>query len=173
MSESSTRSGASVVAERTDVGGTTHRRLFLAVAACWLVVDQLSKTWAEHALTGPPVHVVGSLQLAPTYNSGASFSMGAGLGPWIALGALGVVAALVWVGRSVRSRLAAVALGMIVGGALGNVIDRAVRGDAGFLHGSVIDFIDLQWWPVFNIADVGVVCGAILLVIATFRGTPQ
>jgi signal peptidase II len=61
---------------------------------------------------------------------------------------------------------------MIVGGALGNVIDRAVRSDAGFLRGSVIDFIDLQWWPVFNIADVGVVCGAILLVIATFRGSP-
>lgn len=172
MSESSTRSGASVVAERAGVGAATHRRLFLAVAAGWLIFDQLTKTWAEHALTGAPVHVVGTLQLDLTYNSGASFSMGTGLGPWIALGALGVVAVLLWVGRSVRSRIGAVALGLIVGGALGNVIDRAGRGDAGFLHGSVIDFIDLQWWPVFNIADVGVVCGAILLVIATFRGSP-
>ena len=168
----STRSEASVVAERTDVSVTAPRRLFFAVAAGWLVFDQLTKTWAEHALTGPSVHLLGSIQLTLTYNSGASFSMGTGLGPWIALGALGIVAALVWFGRSVRSRLAAVAFGMIVGGALGNVIDRAVRGEAGFLHGSVIDFIDPQWWPVFNIADVGVVCGAILLVIATFRGTP-
>lgn len=172
MSVSSTRSGASVVAKRTDGAATTHRRLFLAVAAGWLVFDQLTKTWAEHALTGAPVHVIGTMQFELIYNSGASFSLGTGLGPWIALGALGVVAALLWVGRSVRSRISAVALGLIVGGALGNVIDRAVRGDAGFLHGSVIDFIDLQWWPVFNIADVGVVCGAILLVIATFRGSP-
>ena len=67
----------------------------------------------------------------------------------------------------------AVALGMIVGGASGNVADRLLRGDSGFLQGSVVDFIDLQWWPVFNVADIGVVCGAILLSIATFRGTDQ
>ena len=58
---------------------------------------------------------------------------------------------------------------MIVGGALGNVLDRAFRGDAGFFHGGVIDFIDFQWWPVFNVADIGVVCGAVLLVISTLR----
>ncbi len=150
----------------------THRRLFLSVAVGWLVLDQLTKIWAEHALTSAPIHVLGTLQLELTYNSGASFSLGTGHGPWIALGALVVVAVLLWVGRSARSRIGAVALGMIVGGALGNVIDRAFRSDGGFLQGSVIDFIDLQWWPVFNIADVGVVCGAILLVIATFRGTP-
>jgi signal peptidase II len=67
----------------------------------------------------------------------------------------------------------AVALGMIVGGASGNLCDRLLRGDAGLLHGSVVDFIDFQWWPVFNVADIGVVCGAILLVIATFRGSEQ
>ena len=78
-----------------------------------------------------------------------------------------VVWILVWKGGSVRTRLGAVALGMIVGGALGNVLDRAFRSDSGFFQGGVIDFIDLQWWPVFNIADIGVVCGAILLVIST------
>ena len=171
MNESSTRSGASVVAERTEGDAVTHPRLFLTVALGWVLLDQLTKSWAQHSLTGAPVHVVGSLQFELTYNSGASFSLGTGLGPWIAVGALAVVAALVWVGRSARSRLGAVALGLIVGGALGNVIDRAFRSGGGFLQGSVIDFIDLQWWPVFNIADVGVVCGAILLVITTFRGT--
>ncbi|MSX96337.1 MAG: signal peptidase II, partial [Actinobacteria bacterium] len=87
--------------------------------------------------------------------------------------ALVLVGVLVWKGGSVRSRLGAVALGMIVGGALGNVLDRAFRGDAGFFHGGVIDFIDFQWWPVFNVADIGVVCGAALLVISTLRDPRQ
>ena len=173
MSGSSTRSGASVVAERTGVDARTHRTLFLAVAIGWFALDQLTKTWALNALDGPPVQVVWTLQFTLAYNSGASFGLGTGFGPWIALGAMVIVGALVWTGRSVQSRLMAVALGMIAGGASGNVCDRLLRGDAGFLHGSVVDFIDFQWWPVFNIADIGVVCGAILLVIATFRGTEQ
>ena len=74
--------------------------------------------------------------------------------------------------RQSSTRLAAVAMGMIVGGALGNLGDRLFRGDAGFLHGSVVDFIDLQWWPVFNVADMGVVCGAVLLAI-TFLRPPE
>ena len=86
---------------------------------------------------------------------------------WIAPIALVIVGLLVWQGRSVRTRLGAVALALIVGGALGNVIDRAFRGDSGFFQGGVVDFIDLQWWPIFNVADIGVVCGAILLVIST------
>ena len=73
-----------------------------------------------------------------------------------------------------RTRLAAVALAMIVGGALGNVVDRALRaGNGGFLGGSVVDFIDLQWWPVFNVADMGVVVGAILLVVSSFLPVPD
>ncbi len=167
---SSTRSGASVVAERTGADARTYRSLFGAVAVGWLVLDQLTKIWAVHALTGPAVSVVWTLQFDLAYNSGASFSMGTGMGPWIALGVVGVVGFLVWSARSVSSRMAAVAMGMIVGGALGNLGDRMFRGDAGFLHGSVVDFIDFQWWPVFNVADIGVVCGAILLVIATLRG---
>lgn len=143
------------------------------MAIGWFAVDQLTKTWALNALDGPPVQVVWTLQFTLTYNSGASFGMGTGLGPWIAVAAMVVVGALVWTGRSVRSRIMAVALGMIAGGAAGNICDRLLRGDAGLLHGSVVDFIDLQWWPVFNVADVGVVCGAILLVIATFSGAER
>lgn len=143
------------------------------MAIGWFAVDQLTKTWALNALDGPPIQVVWTLQFTLTYNSGASFGMGTGLGPWIAVAAMVVVGALVWTGRSVRSRIMAVALGMIAGGAAGNICDRLLRGDAGLLHGSVVDFIDLQWWPVFNVADVGVVCGAILLVIATFSGAER
>lgn len=150
----------------------THLLLFLVVAACWLALDQLSKTWAENRLAHGDIDLIGSLRLHLAYNTGAAFSSGTGYGPWIALVALVVVGILVWQGRSVRTRTGAVALGLIVGGALGNVVDRALRGDAGFFRGGVIDFIDLQWWPIFNVADMGVVCGAVLLVISTLL-TPE
>jgi signal peptidase II len=94
-----------------------------------------------------------------------------GAGPVIAVLALGVVAFLLWQGRTITSRLGAVALGLMLGGALGNLADRAFRGDS-FFSGAVIDFIDVQWWPVFNVADSCVVIGGILgilLVVVTLR----
>ena len=63
----------------------------------------------------------------------------------------------------------AVAAGLITGGALGNLVDRAFRGDEGFLHGSVVDFIDVRFWPVFNVADSAVCIGAVLLVVFSLR----
>jgi signal peptidase II len=141
--------------------------LFGAVAVGWVLADQLTKWWAVSSLQDDTIDVVWTLRFQLLKNYGASFSLGAGYGAWIGILALVVVGILVWKGGSVRSRLGAVALGMIVGGALGNVLDRAFRSDSGFLQGGVIDFIDFQWWPVFNIADIGVVCGAILLVIST------
>jgi signal peptidase II len=60
----------------------------------------------------------------------------------------------------------------VVGGAAGNVCDRLFRGEAWF-RGAVVDFIDLQWWPVFNIADIGVTVGGILLVVASIWGRPR
>jgi signal peptidase II len=151
-----------------------HRVLFLVVAGGWILVDQLSKSWAVARLPDGDIDVVGSLRLNLAYNSGASFSMGDGYGRWIALVAVVIVGLLVWQGLQATSRLTAVSLGMIVGGALGNVVDRAVReGRGGFLGGSVVDFIDLQWWPVFNVADVGVVVGAILLVVSSLLPVPD
>lgn len=146
----------------------THRVLFASVAVGWFVLDQLTKWWAVSNLDDRTIDVVGSLRFQLAVNHGASFSLGTGLGAWIGVLALVVVGVLVWQGRSVRSRVGAVAMGLIVGGALGNVADRALRGD-GFFGGGVVDFIDLQWWPVFNVADVGVVCGAILLVLSMLR----
>jgi signal peptidase II len=99
-------------------------------------------------------------------NTGAAFSRFGGQGPLIGVLAIGIVAVLLWQGRTVSSRVGAVALGMILGGAVGNLIDRAVRG-GGFMHGAVVDFINPQWWPVFNVADSCVVVGAILLVIVS------
>jgi signal peptidase II len=148
--------------------------LFGAVTVGWLLLDQLSKSWAVRNLSGRDIDVIWTLRFNLAYNSGASFSMGEGWGRWIALVAVVIVALLIWQGLTVRSRLGAVALAMIVGGALGNVVDRAFRdGSGGFLGGSVVDFVDLQWWPVFNVADMGVVVGAILLVVSSFLPIPD
>ena len=149
------------------------RRLGLVatIAAVVLAVDQLTKNWAVSTLPGrAPVEVVGSLRFNLAYNTGAAFSFGAGkgLGPWIGLVAMVVVLGLA-LGMTSRFAVGAVAAGLVAGGALGNLADRAFRGDTGLLSGAVIDFIDLQWWPVFNVADAGVVVGALLLVVAGLR----
>jgi signal peptidase II len=141
-----------------------------------VAVDQATKEWALERLSGGRiVEVVGSLRFALTFNTGMAFSQGDGanIGPIIAVLGLGVVGWLLWSGHS-ATKLGALASGLVAGGALGNLVDRALRSgpygsEAGFLGGAVVDFIDLQWWPVFNVADSGVVVGAILLVIASFR----
>jgi len=148
----------------------THALLFAVVAIGWLLVDQLTKTWAEHELRFEQIDLVWTLRLNLAYNSGASFGFGGGYGTWFSLLGLVVVAVLVWQGTRVRSRLGALALGMIVGGVIGNIADRALRGDDGFMSGAVVDFIDLQWWPIFNVADMGIVCGGILLVVTMLLG---
>jgi signal peptidase II len=76
---------------------------------------------------------------------------------------------LLWSGRTVASRAGAVAVGMVFGGALGNLADRALRDGNGFLGGAVIDFVDFQWWPVWNLADAAIVLGALLLAFSTAR----
>jgi len=156
-----------------ETGPERRRRLDLVIGigTVVLVLDQLTKHWALNRLSGGRiVDVVGSLRFNLTYNTGASFSIGSesGIGPWVGVIALAVVVFLA-LGETSRSKWGAVAAGLIAGGAIGNLVDRAFRGDDGFMHGAVIDFIDLQWWPVFNIADAGVVVGAILLVIVSLR----
>jgi signal peptidase II len=141
--------------------------LYGAAAGAYLV-DRASKIWADAALAGrPPVEVIpGVLSLTHTTNSGGAFGLGRSA-PWL-FGTATVAVALVVVAVSfrARSRTAAVALGLILGGGLGNLTDRALNGD-GFLSGHVTDFIDLHVWPVFNLADSAIVLGAVLLTIAT------
>ncbi|MGI8754636.1 MAG: signal peptidase II [Acidimicrobiales bacterium] len=158
----------------TDALPPRRLRLIGLVAVALVVADQGSKTWAQAALIDGPIHVLGSLRFNLLYNTGVAFSQGSGkgLGPWISLLAL-VVVVTVSLGAPSRTALGAVASGVISGGALGNLADRAFRGGDGFLHGAVIDFIDLQWWPVFNVADSAVVVGALLLVLASFRTPAQ
>jgi signal peptidase II len=113
------------------------------------------------------IDVVWTLRLNLTFNTGAAFSQGRGLGPFIGIAAAAVVVGLLWSGRAVPNRTGAVAMGVILGGAIGNLSDRAFRRGDGFLGGAVVDFIDFQWFPVFNVADIGVVGGAFLLVFGT------
>jgi len=150
--------------------GSASRRLTLAVAALVVVLDQLTKHWALDALAGGrTIDVVGTLRFNLAFNTGASFSLGTGWGPVVAVLAFVVAVVLVRIAGRLPSRLAAVAVGMILGGAVGNLVDRVFRAGDGFLGGAVVDFVDLQWWPIFNIADVGIVVGGVLLVIATWR----
>ena len=137
----------------------------LLLAAAVVVADQATKHWAVNALDdGRVVHVVWTLQFALGFNKGMAFSKGTGLGPFIGIIAM---VAIVWLLSSLRrtgSVTSATGMALVAGGAAGNVIDRLLRGD-GWFRGSVVDFVDLQWWPVFNVADSAITVGGCLLVL--------
>lgn len=148
----------------------------LATAAAVFVADQVTKQAVlDYFLTPPegaPVAVTGFLNLVLVWNRGVSFGMLGGdsmVPPWV-LGLVAmviVVALLVWMYRA-QSRGLAVALGLIVGGAFGNVVDRLV-------YGAVVDFIDLHYgdwhWPAFNIADSGITVGVAWLLLDSLFGS--
>ncbi len=141
--------------------------LTVLVGAVVVVLDQLTKHWVLNALSdGREVHVVWTLQWNLSFNTGMAFSRGRGLGPFIGVAALVVVVVLVVSSSKVDGRLGRFSAGMLLGGAVGNLVDRVFRGD-GWLHGAVIDFIDFQWFPIFNVADIGVTVGAALFGLST------
>jgi signal peptidase II len=145
--------------------------LFAVVALLAVAADQITKAIALRALTpGETVDLVGSvLRLNLVRNSGAAFSIGAGFTLVLTLIATGVVIVVLRLSRRLRSKVWTVALGLLLGGALGNLTDRFFR-DPGPLRGHVIDFLELPRWPIFNLADTAVVCAAVLMVVQTFRG---
>ena len=160
----------------TEAAGGARQRHFVAVvslvvAALVLALDQLTKTAVLRRLgDGHDVHIVWTLRLVLARNNGMAFSRGKGLGPVIGVLALVVIVVLLVSLRRKTSRVGSVAVGLVMGGALGNIADRVFRsGGAGFLRGSVIDFIDFRWWPVFNVADMGVVVGGALIVLTSRR----
>lgn len=154
----------------TQRGVRRHSVLVGLVAAGVLAVDQTVKTVALETLADGPVHLIGTLRLKLSFNTGAAFGLGRGV-PTLLIAAAGVLlVALLVLARRVATRPVAVALGLVLGGALGNLTDRLLR-DHG---GAVVDFIDLQWWPVFNLADAAITCGTVLLVLAGSRtATPM
>ena len=161
MQERGTVAPVSAASRYTLVGG---------VAAAAVVADQLSKWWAVARLPRGPITIVGSTRLALTHNSGGAFGLGSGVVPVVVLAVVALVVVLFVVGRSIDRTATAVALGLVLGGALGNLADRLFR-SPGFGRGSVVDFVDLRVWPVFNVADAAITCGCVLLVLLSFGRT--
>jgi signal peptidase II len=140
------------------------------VAVLVVALDQLTKWWAERRLGGGHIiHVVWTLRFNLVRNPGTAFSLGRGLGPVLGVVAVVIVLVLIRVGRLVSTLPTAIGLGLVLGGAVGNLIDRVARSGSGFLGGHVVDFIDLQWWPVFNVADSAIVIGALLIAFFSMR----
>ncbi|MCX7623716.1 MAG: signal peptidase II [Thermomicrobium sp.] len=142
--------------------------MLVSVAAGTLVVDQLSKALVLRFL-GPRgsveevVLVPGILRLFYVENTGAAFGIFQGRNPLLAVLALGVVGLLVvWFRQLAQSSWGAVALGLQLGGAFGNLVDR-------FRHGFVVDFIDFPFWPTFNVADSAITVGVLLLLALLLR----
>ena len=144
----------------------------LLIAAAVIAVDQVSKAWALRALADGPIHVLGPARLFLTRNAAGAFGLGGAAVPFLAIGALVLVIVMASSGAMTRQPVVAVAVGLVLGGAIGNLIDRLVRG-RGFLRGTVVDFVDLRYWPVFNLADAAITCGCVLLVLAGWRTTSR
>jgi signal peptidase II len=137
----------------------------VAIALSVIALDQLTKHWAVTSLgTDREIDLFWTLRFNLAFNTGMSFSRGAGMGPLISVIAVVVIVILLRSTRTPHSRLTLVAIGAIVGGAAGNVIDRLFRGEA-WSRGAVVDFIDPQWFPIFNVADSAIVVGAALLIL--------
>ena len=146
------------------------RRLWLLIAFI-VAADQATKHWALNRLSNArTIDLIGSLRFNLALNKGMAFSQATGAGPIIgALAFVVIIVIVLWLRRNAQG-LAGVAAGLIVGGATGNLIDRLLRGDA-WLRGAVVDFIDLQWWPIFNIADAAISTGAVLMIVASVRAS--
>lgn len=147
---------------------TARRRIAyaLAIVVGALALDQVTKEWALNRLSdNRTIDVLPSLEFDLAFNSGFSFSTGSGSGDLVGLVVIALCIFLaVMVVREVRWRRTAL-YAAILGGALGNLADRVFRADDGPLSGEVIDFIDVEWYAVFNVADIFVVCGCILFVL--------
>ncbi|MCD7049826.1 signal peptidase II [Prescottella equi] len=146
-------------------------RMLVVIAVVVLALDLLTKVLAV-ALIDPrdPVRIIGdTVTLTLIRNPGAAFSMATGMTWLLTLVAVGVVIGVIRIGRTLRSPWWALGLGLVLGGALGNLIDRIFR-SPGPLQGHVVDFVSVGWWPVFNVADSSIVCGAVLLVALTLFG---
>ncbi|MGI8798255.1 MAG: signal peptidase II [Pseudonocardia sp.] len=150
--------------------------LFAALAVAVLAADVVTKTLAVAYLSGEPaVRLLGgSVYLVLFRNPGAAFSLATGMTWVLTLVAVGVVVVILRAASRLRSVGWAIALGLLLGGALGNLGDRLFRAP-GPLQGHVVDFISLfapdgSVWPVFNIADASICTGAALLILLALRG---
>ncbi|HKB29614.1 MAG TPA: signal peptidase II [Streptosporangiaceae bacterium] len=154
-------------------GPTPRRRtdILLAVAATVLVCDAITKAVVVAGLSGHrPVRLLGGLlTLQVMRNSGAAFNIGTSMTVVFTAIAAGVIVFILRTARRLRSLPWAVTLGLLLGGATGNLADRLLRSPAP-LRGYVVDWIELPHWPVFNLADSAIVCGGALAILLSVKG---
>jgi signal peptidase II len=166
----------STTSSRPASAGSRTLWIFAITALVALTADLVSKLIVAAQLGDrPPVRLLGgAIYLVETRNSGAAFSLGTGATIILTLIAVVVIAVILRVARRMRSRGWAIALGLVLGGALGNLVDRIFRSPAPG-RGHVVDWISLfandgRVWPVFNLADSAIVCGAVLAGVLAVRG---
>jgi len=162
------------VAEPGAGDGRRSRRvaLLVGIAAFVLAADLVSKALVvAHLRPDQPVHLIGNLlMLWLTRNPGAAWSVGTGETAVFTVIAFGVVVYIARTARKLYSAGWAVALGLLLGGAMGNLGDRIFRAP-GLFRGEVVDWIAVtRYYPIFNLADSAIVCGGILTVILAMRG---
>lgn len=145
--------------------------LWFALALLVILADQTSKAWANDVLAASWIQVTGFFNLVLLRNTGSAFSFLADAGGWqkllfsaVAIGVSAAMAAVIW--KHSAEKLAPAAAALVLGGAIGNLIDR-------LMLGSVTDFIDLHigdiHWPAFNIADSAIVLGVIFFILIELR----
>jgi signal peptidase II len=147
------------------------RRLFATAWTIWLI-DFATKAWALQSLSANPRPVIGTLlQFTLVHNSGAAFSFATGFTIAFSLLALAVVLTTIYFAPKLTSHGWQSAMGLLLGGVLGNLSDRIFRAP-GFLSGHVIDWIQLPHWPVFNIADSAICIAAAIAFTLSMRNVP-
>ncbi len=149
----------------------TARRWQLATVGLIVVVsDQLTKRWALNRLESDSIEGPFGSSLRLVYNRGSAFSLGEGFGPVFGVLAVLISISLFVIVKKIDARAVVFGLGLILGGAMGNVLDRLFREGDGFMSGAVIDFLEIgDWWPVFNIADAAIVVGGIIVALLGAR----
>jgi signal peptidase II len=162
-------------AEGEPTTGTAHRRrrigVLAGVALFVIAIDVVSKLLVVAKLSGrDPVRLLGGLlKLEETRNTGAAFSIGAGATFLFAFVAIAVIVVILRTARRLYSGPWAIVLGMLLGGAAGNLIDRLAR-SPGVFRGAVVDWIRLPHFAVFNLADSAITVGGVLAVLLALRG---
>jgi signal peptidase II len=143
--------------------------LATAIVLGVLLFDQLSKWWAVGQLPNDPVRLIGDdIGFVLVRNTGSAFSLFQAFTPFLAVVAIAVAVILVRAVRRTRDVLMVVGLSLVLGGALGNLMDRLFRAP-GFLKGAVVDFVHVGDFPTFNVADSAITIGAIIIVIWAIR----
>jgi signal peptidase II len=148
---------------------TRQPLLIVGLVAGIVVLDQLTKAWVVASLSDGPLSIIGdTVEFRLSRNPGGAFSVLTGFTPLLAVLAAIVAVVLVRVAQRAKDPVMVVGLSLVLGGAVGNLLDRLFRAP-GFLRGEVVDFVRIGAFPSFNVADSAITIGAVLLVLWGWR----